>query len=180
MKKFLLIIIIALLIRLWYRYMTSTSTTTNEATISENYTVKHIARKDAPGEDIFVYDKAKKEVLSLVNEDPQYVYKLVGDNLILDLWTSASSRILAIYDIPSKTKIFESNYYPSGKKSLAVKNNVVQFYTEVRNEFDGLENIPADAPNCSTTYNGYVETKTFDLTTKKVTATWIFTCAYFE
>ena len=79
------------------------------------YIVKTRIRTNMPGEDITVQDKTGNIVLSLVNQDPQYVYKLIGNNLILDIGTSAGQRILAIYDIPSQTKIFESDYYP-GKK----------------------------------------------------------------
>jgi hypothetical protein len=132
-----------------------------------------------PGEDIHVYNNSWTEVLSLVSDDPQYFYALVWNSLLIDIWTSASQRNFAIYDIPRKLKIFESTYHCSNT-CLTVSGNIVQFYYKIWNEYDGQDKRPVDAPSCTWLDNGYVETRSFDLQTKTTQESWIFTCAYFE
>jgi len=197
MKKFLILIVIVVLWWLGYRYITNNPNTdiaqrinsvignknidTRNSTVSnEQYIVKTIGRGGNVGEDIYVQDKAGNAVLSLVNGDAQYVYKLLDHYLILDIWTSAGSRTLAIYDLQTKMKIFETNYYGGLSNSLSLKGNIIQFYYTIRYEYQWLENMPSDAPHCAATYNGYIETRTFDITTRQLTKTWKYTCAYFE
>gem|GEM_PF-3900740 len=59
--------------------------TRNSTVSNEQYIVKTIGRGGNVGEDIYVQDKAGNAVLSLVNGDAQYVYKLLDHYLILDI-----------------------------------------------------------------------------------------------
>ena len=196
MKKLLILIIIAALVRLWYRYVTNNPNTDiaqqvnsvigntnidirNSTVTNETYTVKTVSRGGDVGEDIYIYDKSWNPTRALLSGDAQYVEKLVGNYLVLDIWTDASQRTVTIYDLRHKTKIFESNYHCSNT-CLTVDDNQVQFEYTIRNDFQWLENEPTDAPHCSAVYNGYTEKRIFDLTTQQLTKTWKYACAYFE
>lgn len=180
MRIALWILVIAGLWRLLYTSITGQLQGHIQQTknITSLYTVKTQQRASTPGEDIFVYNQSWVEVFSLTSEDPQYFFQLVDTSLIVDLWTSASQRTVDIYDIPSKTKIFSSIYYPSDKKSLLVDNRTLHFLYAINTH--GLNNPPANAPSCEEPYNGYVEERTFNLIHHTIDTTWVFTCAYFE
>ena len=200
MRKLLRLIIIVILWRIWYRYIINnpntdiaqkvnsviknistwgTTDVRNSTLSNEYYTVKTKSRNDIPGEDIYIYDKSGNEFRSLLSQDPQYVSKLIDNYLILDIWTDASQRIVAIYDIKHRIKIFESDYHCSNT-CLVANTTSVQFEYTIWNDFQWLENEPTDAPHCSVKYNGYTEKRIFDLTTQQLMKTWKYTCAYFE
>ena len=196
MRTFFILVIIVVLWRLGYRFVVNNPTTniaqqvnsvignkntdTRNSTVSnDNYTVKTVIRSGNVGEDIYIYDKLGNPTRALLSGDAQYVNKLVGNYLVLDIWTDASQRTVAIYDLRHKTKIFESDYHCSNT-CLTVEDNKVQFEYTIRTDFQWLENEPADAPHCSAVYNGYTEKMIYDLTTQQLTKTWKYTCAYFE
>jgi len=179
MKRLLLLSIIVLLVWFSCRLLIDNHTIDLGQTDTK-YTIKTWARDAMPGEDIRVYDKTWKEVLSLLSEDPQYVYALVWDTLILDIWTSASQRIFAIYDISSQNKIFQSTYYPSEDDSLAIQGTAILFSYKIWNIYDGKDTKPSDAPSCTGLDNGYVEKRSFDFVQRKMSSSWTFACAYFE
>lgn len=186
------IFIIVLVWRIGYKYVASNpqirlsqkiSTSIEQALpwiSNPTYTVKTNDRRDVPGQDIYVYDSSWSEVFSLLSQDPHYFFQLVDTSLVIDLWTSASQRTVDVYDIPSKTKIFTSLYYPSEKESLLINNTTMQFYYGVWKDSQWTESKPVNAPSCSGQYNGYVEMRSFNLLSHKIDTTGIFTCAYFE
>lgn len=155
---------------------------------TEKYTVKTVQWDNIPWENIYVYDVSWNKILSLIaNNDPslQSFVKLIWNYLIVDYWTSFE-RTFRIYDITNNSKIFESDYHQWGniREWLTVANNKINFdYTIWNGSFDEAGNPipkPNNAPICSNKYNWYTESRTFDLNTKQLTKSWIFTCAFYE
>ncbi len=185
MKKLIIFLIIIGIVWFSYSYLRThvhvnlMQTVTSTLGISD-YRVETGMRVDTPGEDITVYDNKGNKVLSLINEDPQYVKKLVWDKLIVDIGTSAGSRTMDIYDLATTTKIFTTNYYGGMSNAISIDGNIVTYYYKVWNEMDGLETKPMNAPACSELYNGYVEVRSYNLKTQTMIPSWTLTCAYFE
>ena len=57
----------------------------NSTVSNETYTVKTVSRSGAVGEDIYIYDKLGNPTRALLSGDAQYVEKLVGNYLVLDI-----------------------------------------------------------------------------------------------
>ena len=142
-----------------------------------SYSVKISPRDSMPWEDIYAYDENNNLVLSLDDEDqPQYFYVLYGDYIVLDSGTSASSREILVYNIPSGKLTYKSNYYP-WDKWLRLNWNEITFYKEINNS--ELSNYTL--PNCENEYdNGYIENYGYTIWEEQANDLWDIQCAYFE
>ena len=141
------------------------------------YTVQTWDRWEKVWEDIRVYDENGDEVLSLVdNDEAQYFFATKWKYLILDNGTSASQRLIQIYDISKSEKVFETDYYP-WETDIMLEWNTVKYYQRIDNS--KLSTYP-ELAICENEYdNGYIELYWYELW-KKATSLWTIKCAYFE
>lgn len=141
------------------------------------YTVQTGDRWENVWEDIRVYDENWDEVFSLVdNDEAQYLFATKWKYLILDNGTSASQRLIQIYDIQKWEKIFETDYYP-WETDIMLEWNTVKYYQRIDNS--KLSTYP-ELAICENEYdNGYIELYWYELW-KKATSLWTIKCAYFE
>ena len=141
------------------------------------YTVQTWDRWENVWEDIRVYDENWDEVFSLVdNDEAQYFFATKWKYLILDNGTSASQRLIQIYDIQKWEKIFETDYYP-WETDIMLEWNTVKYYQKIDNS--KLSTYP-ELAICENEYdNGYIELYWYELW-KKTTSLWTIKCAYFE
>ena len=142
-----------------------------------SYSIKTSMRDSTPWEDIYVYDENNNLVLSLDDKDqPQYFYVLYGDYIVLDSGTSASSREMLVYNIPSGKLIYKSDYYP-WDKGLRLNWNKITFYKEISNS--ELSNYTL--PICENEYdNGYIENYEYTIWENQINELGDIQCAYFE
>lgn len=150
-----------------------------EDTIEEfTYTVQTWDRGDMVWENIRVYDENWEEVFSLIdNEEAQYFFAIKWKYLILDNGTSASQRLIQIYDIQKWEKIFETDYYP-WEAGIMLEWNTVKYYQWIDNS--KLSTYPSLAI-CENEYdNGYIELYWYELWKNVATSLWAIKCAYFE
>ena len=142
-----------------------------------SYSVKTSMRNSMPWEDIYVYDENDKLVLSLNDENqPQYLYALYENFLILDSWTSASQRDMLVYDIPTGNKVFQTNYFP-WEKGLVLNGNEITFYKKIDDSL--LWNYTL--PQCEGEYdNGYIEKYGYTIWEDQVNDLGDIQCTYFE
>lgn len=142
------------------------------------YTVQTGDRGENVWEDIRVYDENWDEVLSLVdNDEAQYFFAIRWKYLILDNGTSASQRLIQIYDIQKWEKIFEADYYP-WETDIMIEWNTVKYYQRIDNS--KLSTYPSLAI-CENEYdNGYIELYWYELWKDWSTSLWAIKCAYFE
>ena len=141
------------------------------------YKVNTKDRWDMLWEDIFVYDSNNDLVFSLDDKNqPQYLFTLYKDYLILDSWTSASQREILVYDIKSKNRIFRTDYYP-WELGLVLNDNVVEFYKKI----DDSQLWDYTLPQCEDEYsNGYVEKYGYTIWDNLDSDLGDIQCAYFE
>lgn len=79
--------------------------------IEDSYTTKTTPHKEAPGEDIFVYNNWE-EIFSITSLDrPTYLHKLIENILFVDEWTSAGNRTIIVYNLKDKGIVLETQYY---------------------------------------------------------------------
>jgi hypothetical protein len=142
----------------------------------EQYIVRHESRSNEPGEDIFVSDLSGNLIFSLTGLAPQYFYALVQGYMILDIGTAASSRTFALYNISTQQKVFEENYHDA----LVISGTTISFAFRVWSEYDTSVPKPQNAPACTGINNGYIQFKTLDILTQKITSTEPLLCSYFE
>lgn len=149
-----------------------------EPVVDIRYTIKTGDRWENVWEDIFVYDENDNLVLSLVDEEePQYYFSLLWNYLVLDNWTSASQRLIQVYDIANGTKIFESDYYP-WEDGLTQEWNTIRFFQRIDNA--NLQDYTIWVI-CENEYdNGYIELYWYELWKDSATSLWTIKCAYFE
>ncbi len=142
-----------------------------------SYSIKTSIRDSIPWEDIYVYDENNNLVLLLDDKDqPQYLYVLYKNYLILDSGTSASQREILVYDIPSWKIIFKTDYYP-WENWLVLDDNNITFYKKI----DQSLYWDYTLPNCENTYdNGYVESYGYTIWEDQANDLGDIQCAYFE
>ena len=142
-----------------------------------SYSVKTSMRNSMPWEDIYVYDENDKLVLSLNDENqPQYLYALYENFIVLDSWTSASQRDMLVYDIPTGNKVFQTNYFP-WEKWLTLNGNEITFYKKIDNSL--LWNYTL--PQCEGEYdNGYIEKYGYTIWEDQANDLGDILCTYFE
>ena len=147
---------------------------TNEVS---SYSVDVQERLNAVGEDIFVYNDSGNLILSLQDqEQPQYLFALYDNYLILDSGTSASSREMLVYNIPSGKIIFKTDYYP-WENWLVLNDNNITYYKQIP------ESLLWDyvLPKCETEYdNGYIEKYGYTIWEDMDADLGDLQCAYFE
>jgi hypothetical protein len=146
--------------------------------VESKYTIKTGDRGDNVWEDIFVYDEAENLVLSLTDEnEAQYYFSNIGNYLVLDNGTSASQRLIQVYDISKGEKIFETDYYPWGDE-LEQEWNTIRFFQRIENE--NLSKYPTLAI-CENEYdNGYITTMEYTIWETTAKDLQQVKCAYFE
>ena len=142
--------------------------------LSNNYSVDTQMRWDNIWEDIFVYDNDGNLIFSLVNGEPQYLVDLFDNYLVIDSWTSASQRSMIVYNVETKNKIFETDYYP-WEEWLVIWEWNIEYYKKVN------ESEFASLPECENEYdNWYVERYWYDIWLDMDADLWDVRCAYFE
>jgi len=146
--------------------------------VESKYTIKTGDRGDNVWEDIFVYDEADNLVLSLTDDnEAQYYFSNIGNYLVLDNGTSASQRLIQVYDISKGEKIFETDYYPWGDE-LEQEWNTIRFFQRIENE--NLSKYPTLAI-CENEYdNGYITTMEYTIWETTAKDLQQVKCAYFE
>ena len=137
--------------------------------------VKH--RWDFPWEDIYVYDDNGNLVLNLEDkEQPQYLFTLYERYIVLDSGTSASSREIIVYDIPSWKIIFRTDYYP-WENWLVLNDDNMTFYKEIPQDLYWDYTLP----KCENEYNnGYIESYWYTIWDDQANDLGDIQCAYFE
>lgn len=81
--------------------------------VKNNFTTKTTPHKEAPGEDIFVYNNWQ-EILSIVSTNrATYLYELINNIMIVDEWTNAWNRNIIVYNLNTKNIILDDIYYGS-------------------------------------------------------------------
>jgi len=140
-----------------------------------SYSVNTQERWEFPWEDIYVYDDNGNLVLSLEDKDqPQYLFALYENYLILDSGTSASQREMLVYDIKSGNKIFETDYFP-WEDWLVLEGNNITFYKKID------ESAYWELPDCQNEYdNGYIGSYWYTIWEDQVNDLGDIQCAYFE
>ena len=141
-----------------------------------SYSVDVKERWEFPWEDVYVYDNGKL-IFSLEDKNqPQYLFALYENYLVLDSGTSASSREMLVYDVKSGNKIFETDYYP-WEDWLVLNDDNITFYKEIP------ETLFWDyaLPNCENGYdNGYIEGYGYTIWEDQANDLGDIQCAYFE
>ena len=142
-----------------------------------SYSVKVQERWDMVGEDIFVYDDSGKLSLSLQDQNqPQYLFALYDNYIILDSGTSASNREMLVYNIPSGKVIFKTDYYP-WENWLVLNDNIITYYKQIPDSLLWDYKLP----ECETEYdNGYIEKYGYTIWKNMDADLWDLQCAYFE
>ncbi len=142
-----------------------------------SYSVKVQERWDMVGEDIFVYDDSGKLSLSLQDQNqPQYLFALYDNYIILDSGTSASNREMLVYNIPSGKVIFKTDYYP-WENWLVLNDNIITYYKQIPDSLLWDYKLP----ECETEYdNGYIEKYGYTIWENMDADLWDLQCAYFE
>ena len=142
-----------------------------------SYSVDVKERWGFPWEDVYVYDEMGNLVLSLIDENqPQYLFALYENYIILDSWTSASQRDMLVYDIKSGKKIFETDYYP-WENGLLLNDNIIEFYKRIDDSL--LSNYTLT--ECESEYdNGYIENYGYTIWEDQANDLGDIQCAYFE
>ena len=185
MKKFSLLFLTSFLTVLltwcwWDKSTTEEINNTNWEKMSNDvssYLVSTQPRSDTVWEDIFIYDDDWNMVLQLVDRnEPQYLFALYGNYVILDSWTSASQRKLLVYDIKTWLKIFESDYYP-WENGLVLNDDNITFYKAINQSLYWEYTLP----NCENEYdNGYIESYGYTIWEGQANDLGDIQCAYFE
>ena len=134
-------------------------------------------RLESIWEDIFVYDKDGNLVLSLDDKNqPQYLFTLYENYLVLDSGTSASQREILVYNILSWKVIYRTDYYP-WENWLVVNDDNITFYKRIPESF--LWDY--ELPNCENEYdNGYIENYGYTIWEDQANDLGDIQCAYFE
>jgi len=142
-----------------------------------SYSVKVQERWDMVGEDIFVYDDSGKLSLSLQDQNqPQYLFALYDNYIILDSGTSASNREMLVYNIPSGKVIFKTDYYP-WENWLVLNDNIITYYKQIPDSLLWDYKLP----ECETEYdNGYIEKYGYTIWENMDADLWDLQCAYFD
>lgn len=153
----------------------------NEPAVVENevssFSVQTSIRDSMPWEDIYVYDDNDNLVLSLDDENqPQYLFALYENFLVLDRGTSASQREFLVYDIPSGRVVYKIDYYP-WENWLVLNDNNIKFYKEI----DKSAYWEYTLPGCENEYdNGYIESYGYTIWEDQANDLGDIQCAYFE
>lgn len=142
-----------------------------------SYSVETKERWEFPWENIYLYDKNWNLVLSLEDKNqPQYLFALYENFVILDRGTGASQREMVVYDIKSGNKIFESDYYP-WENWLILNDNNITFYKKIDESLYWEYTLP----NCENEYdNGYIENYEYTIWENQAEDSGNIQCAYFE
>lgn len=193
MKKVLLIMLICLvwilLTGCWWNKKTEidewdvelSQNLDNEPAVVENevssFSVQTSIRDSMPWEDIYVYDDNDNLVLSLDDENqPQYLFALYENFLVLDRGTSASQREFLVYDIPSGRVVYKIDYYP-WENWLVLNDNNIKFYKKI----DKSAYWEYTLPECENEYdNGYIESYGYTIWEDQANDLGDIQCAYFE
>ena len=142
-----------------------------------SYSVDVKQRWNFPWEDVYVYDDNGSLVLSLEDKNQsQYLFALYERYLVLDSGTSASSREMVVYDIPSWKIIYRTDYYP-WENWLVLNDNNITFYKEITKDLYWDYSLPS----CESEYdNGYVESYWYVIWEDQANDLGDIQCAYFE
>ena len=142
------------------------------------YTVQTGDRGENVWEDIRVYDESWDEVFSLIdNDEAQYFFDIQWKYLILDNGTSASQRLVQVYDVQKWEKIFETDYYP-WEDDLQLEWNIIRFPQRIDNwDLSDYSTLAI----CENEYdNGYTTTMEYTLWQTSAKNLKQVKCAYFE
>jgi len=144
---------------------------------SSSYSIDVKERWEFPWEDIYVYDDNGKLVLSLEDKNqPQYLFALYENYLVLDSGTSASQREMLVYNIPSWKVIYKTDYYP-WENWLVLNDNNITFYKEIDQSLYWEYTLPS----CESEYdNGYIESYGYTIWEDQANDLGDIQCAYFE
>lgn len=163
----------------WYVGLDTGSDTVAQPMWNEvsSYLVETAPRDSALWEDIYLYDDKWNLVLSLNDENqPQYLFVLYGNFVILDSWTSASQREMLVYDIPSGELIYRTEYYP-WENGLVMNDDEITFYKKI----DDALLSGYTLPQCENEYdNWYIENYGYVIWEDQSNDLWDVLCAYFE
>jgi hypothetical protein len=104
------------------------------------------------------------------------LFALYERYLVLDSGTSASSREMVVYDIPSWKIIYRTDYYP-WENWLVLNDNNITFYKEITKDLYWDYSLPS----CETEYdNGYIENYWYVIWEDQANDLGDIQCAYFE
>lgn len=142
-----------------------------------SYSVKTRERWEFPWEDIYVYDDNGDLVFSLEdNNQPQYLFALYENFIVLDSWTSASQRDMLVYDIKYGNKIFQTDYFP-WENGLVLNDKEITFYKKIDDSLLWEYTLP----ECKSEYdNGYIENYGYTIWEDQANDLGDIQCAYFE
>ena len=142
-----------------------------------SYLVETAPRDSMPWEDVYVYDDKWNLVLSLDEENqPQYLFALYENYIILDSWTSASQREMLVHGIPSGKLIYRTDYYP-WENGLVMNDDEITFYKKIDDSLLSDYTLP----QCENEYdNGYIEKYGYAIWEDQINDLWDVQCAYFE
>ena len=142
-----------------------------------SYSVETSPRGSMVWDDIYVYDSNGNLVLSLDDKSqPQYLFTLYENYLVLDSGTSASQREMLVYDVKSGKKVFEIDYYP-WENGLVLNDNEITFYKKIEDSLLSDYTLP----RCENEYdNGYVENYGYTIWEDQANDLGNIQCAYFE
>ena len=142
-----------------------------------SYSIDVKERWEFPWEDIYVYDDNGKLVLSLEDKNqPQYLFALYENYLVLDSGTSVSQREMLVYNIPSWKVIYKTDYYP-WENWLVLNDNNITFYKKIGQSLYWEYTLP----NCESEYdNGYIESYGYTIWEDQANDLGDIQCAYFE
>ena len=141
-----------------------------------SYSVDVKERWEFPWEDVYIYDDKGNLVLLLNDEtQPQYLFALYENYVILDNGTSTSQREMLVYDIPSWKLIYQTDYYP-WENGLVLDDNNITFYKGIKESEIGWS-----LPQCVSEYdNGYIEKYWYTIWEDQSNDLGDIQCAYFE
>lgn len=142
-----------------------------------SYSVNTQERWEYPWEDIYVYDENGNLVLSLEDKNqPQYLFALYENYIILDSGTSASSREMLVYDIPTGDLVYKTDYFP-WEYWLILDGNNIEFYKRIPGSLLTSYNLP----KCQSEYdNAYIENYGYAIWEDQANDLGDIQCAYFE
>jgi len=142
-----------------------------------SYSIKTRERWEFPWEDIYVYDDNENLVLSLEDKNqPQYLFALYENYLVLDSGTSASQREMLVYYITSWKVIYKTDYYP-WENWLVLNGDSITFYKAIDQSLYWEYTLP----NCENEYdNGYIESYWYTIWEDQANDLGDIQCAYFE
>ena len=142
-----------------------------------SYSVRVEERDEYPWEDVYVYNEKWRLALSLEDKNqPQYLFALYGNYIVLDSGTSASMREFLVYDIPSWKLVYRTDYFP-WEYWLVLDGDNMTFYKKIPESLLWEYTLP----QCEGEYdNGYIENYGYRIWEDQANDLGDIQCAYFE